>query len=333
MQSRPVDLPDVLVAEAVSDGWGLPAVDATYQAVGYGSHHWSIEDASGARWFASVDLLDAERRESFDRLAAALEAAASARSAGLPFVVAPVRTRDGRVLRRLHTSYALALYPHVGGESGRFSDELTSAETSELVSMLCALHATGTMISAAGLGSETFALAGQGHLEAAVAESTDAARWRGPYGDRLRRLLLQHGNDIARVLREHDQLTATAGPQAHRFVLTHGEPHPGNVIRTHVGPMLVDWDTTLLAPPERDLWLLDARSNGQASREYAARAGRLLSSDLLDRYRLAWALVDISEFLVMLRHAHEETEDTAWSWEALCATLHALPVPGGRDSE
>ena len=33
-------------------------------------------------------------------------------------------------------------------------------------------------------------------------------------------------------------------------VVTHGEPHVGNAIRTEAGWMLVDWDTTLLAPPE-----------------------------------------------------------------------------------
>ncbi|MPZ95889.1 MAG: phosphotransferase, partial [Propionibacteriales bacterium] len=134
MQSRPPDLPDEYVAAAVSDGWGLPTVTAEYQPVGYGSHHWSVVDETGRRWFASVDVLAEDGPdESLARLGAALGVAVTAWDAGLSFVVAPVRTRDGSVLRRLPDGYALALYPYVAGRSGNFSDPLTSTDTAELI--------------------------------------------------------------------------------------------------------------------------------------------------------------------------------------------------------
>ncbi len=37
-------------------------------------------------------------------------------------------------------------------------------------------------------------------------------------------------------------------------LLTHGEPHPGNAMLAADGWRLVDWDTALVAPLERDLW-------------------------------------------------------------------------------
>ena len=40
------------------------------------------------------------------------------------------------------------------------------------------------------------------------------------------------------------------------LVVTHGEPHPGNLVMVEDSPVLVDWDTVGLAPPERDLWLV-----------------------------------------------------------------------------
>lgn len=40
------------------------------------------------------------------------------------------------------------------------------------------------------------------------------------------------------------------------WVVTHGEPHPGNVIRTSHGLRIIDWTTVQMAPPERDLWML-----------------------------------------------------------------------------
>jgi spectinomycin phosphotransferase len=45
---------------------------------------------------------------------------------------------------------------------------------------------------------------------------------------------------------------AESGP----VVVTHGEPHPGNILRAAGGLYLIDWDTVGLALPERDLWMV-----------------------------------------------------------------------------
>ena len=109
MQSRPFDLSDAVVAVAVSDGWNLQSTTAAYRPVGFGSHHWAIEDGAGGRWFASVDVLvEGDPGASFERLADALDLAVEARDAGLSFVVAPVRLPDGAALRRLLGRYAIA---------------------------------------------------------------------------------------------------------------------------------------------------------------------------------------------------------------------------------
>ncbi len=328
MQSRPADLTDAVVAMAVSGGWKLPSTTAAYEPVGFGSHHWAIEDGAGVRWFASVDVLDeGDPDASFDRLADALDLAGAARDAGLSFVVAPARPPDGAVLRRLLGRYALALYPYVSGRAGSFNDALTPVDAAELTGLLCSLHAVPHARNAeAGLGRgvETFTLPGRSRLEEALAELADADLWPGPYGERLRPLLGKYADDADRVLREHDRLVTAAGSQADRLVLTHGEPHPGNLIRTTSGLVLVDWDTALLGPPERDVWLLDARTGGRASADYAARSGRPLRPALLARYHLAWSLADLAEYVALLRFTPDQTADTAWSWDALISTLDDL---------
>ncbi len=322
MQSRPHDLTDDAVAEAASDGWALPPTTAAYAPVGYGSHHWTLADEAGRRWFASVDVLPRDDPEAFARLAAALAVAVTAREAGLSFAVAPLRTRGGAVLLRLSGGYALAVYPHVDGVSGSFGDALTPVEATELTGMLCALHSV-PHTAVAGLGVEDFAIPGRADLEAAIGAAAYAPRWDGPYGERVRMLLVRHRADVLRLLAEHDRLVAAAGDQSGRWVLTHGEPHPGNLIRTGDGLVLVDWETALLAPPERDAWLVEARSAG-ALDDYAARSGRRLDPGLLMRYRLAWTLADLADFLPLLRDTKEETSDTAWSWDAFAGTLQEL---------
>jgi spectinomycin phosphotransferase len=100
------------------------------------------------------------------------------------------------------------------------------------------------------------------------------------------------------------------------------------VIRTPEGLALVDWDTTGLAPPERDLWHVLARLDPDGARDvtalYAERTGRPLQPAMVERYRLAWALADVAGFVDTLRHVEEETADTATAWNALVGTLAEL---------
>ena len=58
-----------------------------------------------------------------------------------------------------------------------------------------------------------------------------------------RRVRLSRGSTPCERVRE------AGGPH----VITQGEPHPGNVLRTLAGLRLIDWDVSALARPERDL--------------------------------------------------------------------------------
>jgi spectinomycin phosphotransferase len=107
---------------------------------------------------------------------------------------------------------------------------------------------------------------------------------------------------------------AAPGP----WVVTHGEPHSSNVILDAAGDRwLVDWDTTLIGPSERDLWMVldDDRTGWDEYRE--AMGSVRLNEDALGLYRERWALAEICEYVAELRRPHEETESTRASWEVL----------------
>jgi aminoglycoside phosphotransferase (APT) family kinase protein len=127
-----------------------------------------------------------------------------------------------------------------------------------------------------------------------------------------------------------DRYTAlVADVDRSRWVLTHGEPHRGNTIVTTTGVVLVDWDTCLLAPPERDLWMLVGEGPGIRER-YAARTQRPLDPRLLDAYRLRWDLADVEACVRDLRAPHGDDEDTHTAWTALRGVLDPTRVqPGG----
>jgi aminoglycoside phosphotransferase (APT) family kinase protein len=327
MLERPGDLPDSSLIAALSAGWGLDAVSAKYLPVGFGSHHWRVVDTRGTTWFVTVDDLTARMRDiegavddARRRLRAALVTARAVADAGASFVVAPVRRRDGEVLGALGETYAIAVYPYLEGKQRPFGVRLSPQDRRDVMTTLAALHATAEPIRRAAL-VETFEIPQRPALVSALGDLI--SRWdTGPYGEQTRQLLATHAGSIERLLARHDQLAANGGDQLDRMVLTHGEPHPGNLIETSQGWVLVDWDTALLAPPERDLWSLDPTGE-LAEYAYTPLTGRAVQRPMLNYYQLSWALNDIAEFVAQFHQPHREDANHRESWAALIETLQS----------
>jgi len=110
----------------------------------------------------------------------------------------------------------------------------------------------------------------------------------------------------------YDEMVDRVAARPGRMVVTHGEPHAGNVLATAAGLRLLDWESTLLAPPERDLWVL-AASAPWILDEYPGEVDR----DALDLYRLWYDLSEIGGYLALFRAPHADTADAAESWTNL----------------
>jgi spectinomycin phosphotransferase len=180
--------------------------------------------------------------------------------------------------------------------------------------MLAELHrATPAVASVARtVGLE---VPGRGHIEAALRET--AQTWSGgPFSEPAREAFAVRASDVAELLALADRLAAGVAARGARSVLTHGEPHSANVMRTDTGHVLVDWDTVALAPPERDLWMVVGDSAAEAAL-YAEATGRQVDDVAVSFFRLTWDLKDLAEWLNVLRSPHRETEDTVNTYEGL----------------
>jgi spectinomycin phosphotransferase len=125
---------------------------------------------------------------------------------------------------------------------------------------------------------------------------------------------------VAGWLATFDRLASMLGHSPVEPVVTHGEPHPGNLIRTQDGFALVDWDTVALDRPERDLWMLDD-GTGSAWVTYRELTGRTVDLDAVSLYRIAWALADLAAFTTLLRAGHDDNADTHKAWTGLRSIL------------
>jgi spectinomycin phosphotransferase len=305
MRSRPDGRTEASVVKNLAQSWQLDIAGIEYFPEGGGAYHWHVRSADGSRWFVTCDDLDTKpwlgstRDGVFDRLCAAYATATTLHAAGASFVVAPTASPFGPTAVRISDRYSVAVFAHVDGSAGRWGEPLAGA--AGLIEMLATLHAFAP--DGYGLVRRPFAVPGRHELDVAVDE-LDQPWDRGPFSDPARQLLAANRAFVVEALAELDAV----GDIDVGLVVTHGEPHPGNLIHTPDGLALVDWDTVALAPPERDMWMLAALEPTNSDR-YAALTGRTLDCDLLAAYRLMWAVTDIAAFTVQLRAEHERNED------------------------
>jgi len=324
MRAHPAGLDDREVRDALARWWDVDAARCTYAALGGGSYHWLAETAGGQRHFVTVDDLDAkpwlgtDRASAFQGLRAAFDTALALREeAECAFVVAPVRANDGASLRRIGPQYSVAVFPFIDGRTGEFGETLGADERAQMLRLLAQLHqSTEVVPRAARRGRE---LPGRSDLERALA---DLGRpWSaGPLAEPARTLLADRADDIGQWLATFDRLAADVEAADPRLVVTHGEPHSANMIRVEDDLFLIDWDTVGLAPPERDLWMLDDGSV-DGYRAYADATDRAIDETAVSLYRLTWTLADLAAFTTALRAPHRTTADTKRALAGLATYL------------
>jgi hypothetical protein len=328
MLTPPDRLPAAAVAGALRRWWGLAVATAEYRPVGWGSHHWAVTDAAGSRWFVTADELENKRMSehepldtAFGRLRAALAAATDLRASGAGFVVAPVPAADGEPLVRVNDTFGLAVYPFVDGQSFDWGEFPSSEHRLGVLRLVAAVHTAPAAASRHALADD-FAVPQRDALDAAFDPASDVPG-AGPYALRTSLLIRQNAAPVRDLLAEYGRLVSRARSLPGRAVLTHGEIHPGNTMLTADGWVLIDWDTALVAPPERDLWRLDP-GDGSILDAYAQATGVTPLPELLQLYRLRWDITDIAIDVARFRRPHAGTPEDDKSWGFLASVVERL---------
>lgn len=324
--------PDLL-ATALAGGWGLDVRSAEYLALGFGSHHWAVADAAGHRWFVTADELPIKRRslaESLDtvfaRLHASLATAIDLSDLGMEFVVAPVAaTKSGEPLVRLAGRFAVALYPFMEGQSFEWGEFGTEEHRRAVLDLVVAMH-TAPAAARRHAVTDDLGIAHRDELDAVLSAAAASAcalaadmADSGPYGRKTAELIAAHEAPIRDQLARYDALAAQVRSGS-PMVLTHGEPHPGNTMRTSGGWKLIDWDTAAIAPPERDLCSLDP-GDGSVLASYLKATGITPRPTALELFRLRWDLADIAIAVSQFRAPHSGDANDDESFNLLRSLL------------
>jgi spectinomycin phosphotransferase len=329
MRTPPVGLAPERVGQELAAGWRLQAASMQYVPQGAGSYHWKLTDDHGRPHFITVDDLDDKdwfghaRETVFDGLRQALNTAAALRhEAGLDFVVPPVAARDGELLRRVDDRYTVSVFPFLTGQSYPFGAYGDARLRDQALDMIAALHqATPVVQSCAPRHGPSYG--GREDLSAFLFDS-DRPWDGGPYSEAAHRLLMANAADLAELAVGFDQLVDSTAPARANPVITHGEPHQANLMSVDSRLVLIDWDTTAMAPPERDVSVIVTARNDGIDR-YEQITGRALDRAVIVLYRLRWYLDDLASAIRLFRNRHRDTADTRLWWNGLAPRLEQLP--------
>lgn len=180
---------------------------------------------------------------------------------GIAPIITPVATTTGQLWTMLG-SCAVILYPFVEGNNG-FDSPLSDRQWVELGAAMGGVHRTIPPSSLSGLiPGETYSPRWRDRVRAMQARAARTA-FTDPIAIQLAEFLRSFQETINFLVERAEHLSIELRAQSPAYVLCHADLHAGNVLIGRDGSFhIVDWDTVLLAPRERDLMFIGGGIGG-----------------------------------------------------------------------
>jgi spectinomycin phosphotransferase len=294
------------VLRALHDAYGSRAAALAF-IPGYDAHSASYDVAADdGRSFLKIHFGTLNE--------ASLEVPAALLDAGMPNVLAPIRT-SAAMLWAPMDRWKLVLYPFVSGRSA-MDVGLTEEQWRTFGGTLRAVHDSGLELRFADrLPTDFFALPSRGSVHRALELASKPTST--PSARRLAGLLQSQSDRIGQILARTDELASALRERPLERVLCHADIHAANIlVADDTAIFLVDWDGPMLAPRERDLLFVIGSRIARAVELHEERwffegYGEVsVERDALIFYRYERILEDIGEFAASVFLDPDISEDS-----------------------
>lgn len=299
----------IAVSAAVFLPLGADPNTAAYRAVA----------ADGSAYFLKL------RRGPFDEMSAALPHALAA--AGLPHLIPPLPTLAGR-LWAAFGAFTVIAYPFVDGQDA-YTAALTDAHWRALGAALQRLHAFQPPEALARrLQAETFAPHWRAKVRVYLAR-LERETWTEPAAAQTAALLRAQRPDVLDLLARTEALAQDLIRRPRPLVVCHTDLHAGNLF---IGPQaelyIVDWDSPLRAPKERDLMYVGGGQmaggrtpEAEEALFYPAYGPAAVDRTALAYYRYERIIEDIAAFCDQLLGGEAGGADRAQAYRYLASNF------------
>ena len=320
MKVEPSAISESALASHVRSSYGLSITRLTFTPKGEDAYAYRAAAAGGEQYFVRVQRGTEDVHH--EAVYAALEMLRT--DCGMPAIVAPLRTTQGRFTSRLH-QHAVAIFPFIDGTTA-FDTRLNETQWRQLGAIMAALHTSGDRCVVPALPRETFANPFADPITRALQHATSSFTATSSEQRQVSALLRQQRADLKATLQRFHRL----GEQARRLeppqVPTHGDPNLANVLTDRTGSLhLIDWGELARAPCERDLTFFTGDRFAAFLDAYLNRTGHArLHPDLFTFYLYRWVLQEIADYTSRILLEPSDQHEHAHAWQEL---QPYLPIP------
>jgi spectinomycin phosphotransferase len=174
---------------------------------------------------------------------------------GIAQIIPPLPSKTGRLWAQLEAFHVI-LYPFVEGTSG-FEERLTERQWADLGTALQRIH-TLRLPTALSQKMERENYSPESRdICREVLQRLENERFDDPIMAGLAAFLLPKRETILEFIGHAERLARVLASRSTEMMLCHSDIHPGNLFIDKNGTLfIVDWDSTVLAPKERDLMFI-----------------------------------------------------------------------------
>ena len=301
--------------EYLSTAYSLPLQSITFFPEGEDSYGYVVASETGERYFAKASISVSP---------ISLHVASLLRHrCNISGVVAPLETQDGR-LSIPWQNFNVSLFPFIEGKSRwdlwKVGKDFTDAELRQTAALLATIHDATDSVNLDCLPVAKYDLPLRNELYGVLEASKKGTSLENKYQKQLLEALTVHRSAILQTLNRYDGLGRSATALQTPFVITHGDPTPGNLIidaedRLHI----IDWDGVCLGPVEKDLVAFTGERFDVVLESYLVdrQNGTALHADIFGFYIYEWTLNEIRDYGTKILFKNDDAQQNEYDWESL----------------
>lgn len=246
---------------------------------------------------------------------------------GIKHVILPIATKEGQLWTNIHP-FSVILYPYVEGGNG-LEFCLSDDHWKQFGSIIKELHSADIPSSITkNVPREAFSSKERGVLKVFLARIKDEI-FEDSVAIKTAAFLKSKTHELHQLIAQAENLSFSLQMQPLEYVLCHADIHGWNMIVDKKGAFyVIDWDTLIFAPKERDLMFIGAGiwNSGrlpfvEKSLFYQGYGQTAINQDALCYYRFERIIQDIAEYCEHIFLSDEDTDERMQSFQYLLSNF------------
>ena len=316
MLTKP-DLKDEKIITCLRDAYGIDVATIAFLPLGadFNTAVYRITTNNGSDYFLKL--------RSGEFIEASVSVPKYLADLGIKQVIPPLATKTEQLWTSL-ASFKAILYPYIEGRNG-VEAKLSDQQWAQFGAAIKRLHSTDIPSSITnGVPRETFSSKWRETVKSFLGGIENEV-FEEPVAVKMALFLKSKNSEILKLVERAENLAIMLQTQPLDYILCHADMHGWNLMIDKEGALyIVDWDTLIFAPKERDLmfigagiWVSSLTAAEEESLFYQGYTQTKINQDAIAYYRFERIIQDIGDYCEYIFLSDEGGDDRMQCFEHL----------------